>query len=385
MNYGMWAYPWDLVDEGTDSVAEDLLDMGIDRLYLAANYHTVEAFSPHNPVRKTVFADAGAYFQPEHEYGEIEPIPPSTMGDEDWVATVMDDLEDSALEVNAWVVGCHNSTLGMKFDEYAIESPFGDPLVFGLCPSQPAVQEYLTKLLTEVTQRFSFGDVLMETFHYFHGTGWGWHHDKFHTDIGSLGEFLLGLCFCDECRERAAAEGVDVESARSTCQDTIVKLAEGDLDSEVEPTEWMEEHPDVDAYSTVRQGTLEEFYRDLNSTVDADLGGFVGMLGVDTSWMHGMNLESLREHVDFFTVMSYREEAEDAIDAYETAAQRTDPTPVRAGVLPGHPLIHDGDTVAEHVSGLKAADPDEITFYNYGLLPERNLNWIEQAIGAAED
>lgn len=384
MKYGMWAYPWDLVDEGSESVAENLLEMGIDRLYLAANYHTVEAFNPHNPVRKTVFADAGAYFQPQHEYGDIAPVPPSTMGDKDWVATVMDELEDSDLEVNGWVVGCHNSVLGMEFDEYAITSPFGDPLVFGLCPSQPAVQDYLTKMLVELDDRFSFGDVLMETFHYFHGSGWGWHHDKFHTDIGSLGEFLLGLCFCNECRERATVEGVDAESARSTCQDTIVQLAEGELSSDISPTEWMENRPTVDAYATVRQRTLEEFYQELNSAVDTNLGGFIGMLGVDNSWMHGMNLERLREHVDFFTVMSYTEEASDAIDTYEAAAQVTDPTPVRAGVLPGHPLIYDGNTVEDHVAGLKAAGPDEITFYNYGLLPERNLDWIGQAIDAVE-
>ncbi|MDR9381481.1 MAG: hypothetical protein RI560_07400 [Natronomonas sp.] len=385
MQYGMWAYPWDLVDEGSESVADDLLEMGIDRLYLAANYHTVEAFCPHNPVTKTVFADAGAYFQPQHDYGEIAPVPPSTMGEDDWVATVVDDLEDSALEVNAWVVGCHNSVLGTEHEEYAITTPFGDPLAFGLCPSQPAVRDYLTRLLTEVTGRFSFGDVLLETFHYFHGSGWGWHHDKFHADIGDLGEFLLGLCFCDECRERAAADGVDVDAAQSTCQETIVRLAEGELGSEGSPSKWVADHPTVDAYASVREGTLEEFYQELNETVDADLGSFIGMLGVDTSWMHGMNLERLREHVDFFTVMSYREEAADAVEAYETAAARTDPTPVRAGVLPGHPLIHDGDSVEAHVAELKAAGPDEITFYNYGLLPERNLDWIGKAIAALED
>lgn len=384
MKYGMWAYPWDLIDEGPESVAEDLLELGIDRLYLAANYHTVEAFSPHNPVRKTLFADAGAYFQPQHQYGELSPVPPSVMEDDDWVATVMDSLQDSELEVNGWAVGCHNSVLGRKFDEYAITTPFGDPLVFGLCPSNPPVQEYLTRMLVELDDRFSFEDVLLETFHYFHGSGWGWHHDKFHTDIGELGEFLLGLCFCDECRSRATAEGVDVESARDTSQDTIVQLAEGEMSSDVSPKEWLEEHPPVEAYSTVRQRTLEEFYRELSLEVDADLGGFIGMLGVDNSWMHGMNLERLRDHVDFFTVMSYREDVSDAVSAYEAASERTSPTPVRAGVLPGHPLIHDSETVEEHVAGLKAAGPDEITFYNYGLLPERNLEWIRNAIDAAE-
>jgi hypothetical protein len=133
----MWAYPWDLVDEGSDSVADDLIEMGIDRPHLAANYHTVEAFCPLNPVRKTVFADAGAYFQPQHDYGEIAPVPPSTMGEDDWVATVVDDLEDSALDVGALVVGCHNSVLGTEHEEYAIARPFGDPLDSGCVPHNP--------------------------------------------------------------------------------------------------------------------------------------------------------------------------------------------------------------------------------------------------------
>jgi hypothetical protein len=147
----------------------------------------------------------------------------------------------------------------------------------------------------------------------------------------------------------------------------------------------MADHPTVDAYASVREGTLEEFYRELNETVDTDMGGFIGMLDVGTSWMHGINLERLREHVDFFSVMSYREEAADAVETYETAAIQTDPTLVRAGVLPGHPLIHDGDNFEAHVAELKARGLEEITFYNYGLLRERNLDWIGEAVAAVED
>lgn len=51
--------------------------------------HSVQTLNPHNPERKTVFADASAYLQPDHDrYGEITPDVNATMGEADWLAAV---------------------------------------------------------------------------------------------------------------------------------------------------------------------------------------------------------------------------------------------------------------------------------------------------------
>jgi hypothetical protein len=346
---------------------------------VTANYHTVESFSPHNPEQKTFFTRASSYYQPSDDYGELSPVTNPQMGEEDWIEQVADAVADSPLDLNAWIVGCHNSKLGMEHQEYAIESPFGDPLVFGLCPSQPAVQKYLKTMLSDIDE-YPFDEFLLETFHYFHGSGWGWHHDKFHADIGDLGEFLLGLCFCDECQENAREAGVGVETAREQSQDTIVALSEGEMDPETDPTEWIEDHEAVKAYSDVRKETLNALYSDFAADTDADIGTFIGMRGVENSWMHGLDLDALQETVDYFTLMDYFPETEQVVETYEETTDRVSDVPVQAGLLPGHPLVDSKETAIDQIVALEEAGATEATIYNYGLLPERNLDWVKEAI-----
>lgn len=382
MQFGMWAYPWDIVDKGPQEAVDELVDIGIDSLYVAANYHTVQAFSTHNPERKTFFTDASAYFEPSEDYGELAPVQNEQMQAEqaDWIEEVADAVSDSPLQLNAWVVGCHNSTLGMEHEEYALESPFGDPLVFGLCPSQPAVQKYLKTMLADLDSNYPFEDVLLETFHYFHGSGWSWHHDKFHTDIGELGEYLLGLCFCEECQQNARDAGVAVEEARKLSKETILALAEGEMDSDVEPREWLEQNEAVKAYSDVRQETLSALYEEFASETDVNIGGFIGMKGIDNSWMHGLDLETLQGTVDYFTIMDYLPSTEEVIETYEHSTDRITETPVRAGILPGHPIVDTKEAVTDQIVALSETDTEEVTIYNYGLLPERNLSWVKDGI-----
>jgi hypothetical protein len=54
--------------------------------------------------------------------------------------------------------------------------------------------------------------------------------------------------------------------------------------------------------------------------------------------------------------------------------------PVHAGLLPGHPAVHDRQTTVDIVDGLVEAGVERLSFYNYGLLPERNLDWIADAL-----
>lgn len=377
----MWAYPWDIVDKGATNVIEELSDLGIDKLYVAANYHTVESFSPHNPERKTYFTDAGAHFRPEKEYGDLSPAvnPDMQRYDQDWLEQISEAVKDSPIQLNTWVVGCHSTTLGMKHDDLSITSPFGDSLVFGLCPSQPAVQEYLKTMLSDI-DRYDVDEMLLETFHYFHGSGWGWHHDKFHADIGELGEYLLGLCFCEECMETAADADVDVDSARKQSKKTIIQLAEGRIDSNISPADFIEEHKEIKAYSEARKETLNSLHKKLISTTDADLGSFIGMKGVDNSWMHGLDLETLQHTMDYFTLMDYTPDVDKAVDTYQMTTNQIDSAPIRPGILPGHPIVNTEEEVKNQVHALHDAGAEEITIYNYGLLPEKNLSWIGQAI-----
>lgn len=379
MDFAAWAYPWDLLDEGVESVAERLLAAGVSEVNLATNYHSLQAFLPHNPERRTFFARASAYFQPDDEYGAIEPVPNETMADEDWLATISDRLSDTDLSLNSWTIGCHNSRLGMAHPELTLESPYGDALVFGLCPSNPTVQTYLASLLADLDDRAPFERIELETFDYFYGTGFGWHHDKVHPELGRLGEFLFGLCFCEHCRENAAAQGVAVDRARRTCVETLDAIVAGDLPPETDVGGWLFAHRAVRAYAEARMETLEEVFAELAEAVSADLGYYLGFFGVEDCWMHGVDPQSLGTHVDYYTVIAYESSPEAAIGRFETAERLVGETPLHAGILPGPPAIESGETVASMVDSLAGAGAERVAFYNYGLLPERCWSWVEDA------
>ena len=157
MEYSMWAYPWDIIDEGVDTVADRLTTVGVSEVNVATNYHSIQTFNPHNPARRTFFSHASAYFHPGDEYGRLKPIPNEMMGDDDWLATIDKGLRDTPLDLNSWTIGCHNSRLGEANHDLTLESPHGDSLIFGLCPSQPAVREYLVSLLRDLD---SLADVM---------------------------------------------------------------------------------------------------------------------------------------------------------------------------------------------------------------------------------
>jgi hypothetical protein len=135
----------------------------------------------------------------------------------------------------------------MANPDLTLESPYGDSLASGLCPSQPEVQEFLRGLLTDLLERASFERIELETFDYFYGTGFGWDYDKYHVDLGTLGEFLFGLYFCEECRNRPADRGIDIERARASARAGIDGVIHDELPSGTSPAGWLRSHPELAA------------------------------------------------------------------------------------------------------------------------------------------
>lgn len=378
MDFTVWAYPWDIRDEGPNRVNDRLQAMGINEVALATNYHSVQTFAPHNPERKTHFAHASSYFRPDDRYGKLEPTPYEGM-DGNWVADVASGLSDMTLI--SWTVGCHNSRIGMAHPEATLESPYGDNLVFGLCPSNPDVQSYLVALVSDLANRGQFDRIELETFDYFYGTGFGWHHQKIHARLGTLGEFLLGLCFCEHCRTKAADAGVDVKCARETAVATLDDIIANHTPHNLIPERWLRANPAVADYINVREDTLVDLYADFASAAgNVPLGYYVGMPEAGKEWLAGVDIDQLAAHVDYYCLPAYKSSRSAVLNAYHTVNEITPDIPLHVGVLPGHPAIKEEAVLVDIVDGLRSAGVPRVSFYNYGLLPEQSLDWIETAI-----
>jgi len=392
VNAAIWAHPWDLIDEGPESAADHLETLGISTVNLATTMHSVQTLNPHNPERKTFFADASAYFQPEDErYGEITPDVNETMGDANWAAEIADAFDGSPISLRSWTVPFHSSQQGRNHPDATIRSPFGDSLVWGLCPSNPAVQEYGRALVGDVANNHGFDAIEMELADYQYGTGYGWHHQEFFTELGPLGEFLFGLCFCDHCQENARDAGVDVETARENARAGLEARFDGGLASTTDVGGWLAEHRAVAAYADVRRDTLTDLFESFADEIaPADFTYYLKMgglgddrMGVEHSWKHGLDLTALSEVADDVTVLAYHEDPAVVRDDVRATKELLD-VPVTAGILAGHPILDTKDRLADQVDAALEAGADRLSFYGYGVLPERNLEWIGDVLESVQ-
>jgi hypothetical protein len=78
MRTGIWAYPWDLADEGIGTALGRIRGRaGAEALSVAAVYHAGKFLHVHNPVRRVVFPRSGTlYFEPGDWHGRLRIVPP---------------------------------------------------------------------------------------------------------------------------------------------------------------------------------------------------------------------------------------------------------------------------------------------------------------------
>ena len=157
----IWAYPRDLVERGADRELAELRELGFSAMSVAAAYHSVQAYLPENPHRAWWTSPRSQlhYRADPARYGSLAPV----QGEPDApFAAAADAVGRSGLDLIAWLVLCHSS-LGTDHPELALRPLGGDPVPGALCPSQPAVQEYVCALAAEVDERFAPAVLDLET------------------------------------------------------------------------------------------------------------------------------------------------------------------------------------------------------------------------------
>lgn len=211
MRTSVFAFATDLHDEGTASVLDTVAERGgVDGVTVAASYHHGRDIFPHNPARKVHFLEGGAVFfrpDPAAFTGRIQPHISVLAQEHDVFADAREQTEHRSMELHAWTVFLHNSTLGARYPDCAVRNAFDDAYVTDLCPANPDVRQYAVALATDV-MRYGLDGVLAESLHY-HPLEHGFHHERYFVDFGPTARFLLGLCFCQHCLGRASARGID--------------------------------------------------------------------------------------------------------------------------------------------------------------------------------
>ena len=224
----IYAYPWNLADEGVPEVVGTITALGIDTITIAGSYHAGKFLHPHGRGGKVFFPEDGTvYFKADPaRYGTITPVPSRLVRERDILREIG---ETSQIAVNVWLVLLHNSRLGERHPQSTVRNAFGDHYIYSLCPSAPDVRAYAVALCRDVTDNYPVSGISLETpgfMPYAHG----YHHEFAMVRPNRWLDSRLGLCFCGHCVRGAEAAGIDASRLKARVREDIDSYLAGEVD-----------------------------------------------------------------------------------------------------------------------------------------------------------
>jgi hypothetical protein len=393
---GIYAYPWDLLDEGTDQVLDQVHQRaGLNAIYLTTWYHSGMFFLPHNPKRKSYFPQPGAlYYTPGSWHGRHPICPPVSDLTPDWPRfwdEVRGACDARGMQLTAWMPVLHNSGAGQRHPEYAVHNAWGDPIIYNLCASHEAVRDLVVLVVGDLVDAEIYDRILLESIEYL-PLRHGYHHEVIGVPLDAGHEFLLSLCFCTACQKRAKGAGIDAERLRQWVVTTCQKALE--QPTHMETLGWTELKESCDGelgrYLELRKTALTQTLTAVRERAknQSDLKlaildfGPLYPLGPDgRAWQSGVDLAQQLPLVDevhptfYFTDsdLLHRKIAEYAAVLRDEKPQ----IPAVRAILPqttgASCLREQVEATAPHAQGH--------TFYNYSFMSLETLDWIRGALG----
>jgi hypothetical protein len=383
----IYAYPWDLADEGVVDAIGEITALGIDTLTIAGSYHAGKFLRPHGRSRRVFFPEDGTvYFEAEPaRYGAIKPIRASLVQERD---VLREATAHPHVAANAWLVLLHNSRLGELHPQSTVRNVFGDPYVYSLCPSAPDAREYAVALSKDVTDNYAVTGISLETpgfLPYAHG----YHHEFAMVKPNRWLESRLGLCFCDHCVGNAAAAGIDADRLRATMREEVETYLAGDADVPDDMAEafWLSDvaaEGTLSSYLQWRCGVVTTLVREIRAAVRADATvAIIPSVARPTcgAWYEGSDLRALAEAAGIVEACFYEPSVERIrADVRDTQRRLKGAGTLRGILRPGFPDLQSRSDLVAAVEALRDAGVSGIAFYNYGHLRRSNLAWIADAL-----
>jgi hypothetical protein len=363
----------------------DIRALGITHLSVAASYHAGKFIHPHDPVRRVVFPEDGTiYFRPRGAYGRIKPVVSVLTRERDVLAELTDARQ---IGLNAWVVLNHNSRLGMLYPDLAVRNCFNDAYPYSLCPTQPDVREYAIALCADLAQHYAVETLLLET-PGFLGYAHGFHHEFAQVVLDDWLDGMFALCFCECCVAGATAAGIDAEALRRRVAERIdAALASGACDAAQAAEERLlaerREDADLDAFHTWRAQTVTALVAGIRAVVRKDVRVKVISTTLSShtrSFIEGGDLTALDGVSDGLEAPIYQPSLELAHGQLDHLAKRLPPVRTSVILRPGLPDMRDEAQFKSIYARVHESGIRDIAFYNYGMLPRANLDWIRRQL-----
>lgn len=390
MSATVWAYPWDLVDEGVAHAADSVAGLGLDGIRMASAYHSGKFLSPRSTHRRVVFPEGGViYFRPRGSgfHGlAIQPMLSNLLDGADPLEEVARECHRRGMTATAWMVLAHNTRLALRYPEYQVRNAFGDGYAYCLCPAQPATRDYLLALIGELVASYDVDAVELESPGYL-GFLHGYHHEFYGVTPSLVEQCLLALCFCPACQRLLREQGIHPEPLQARVRDAVDRGFEQGAADASRVEEIFREDPELWTLVTQRVETVTALIADIASLVHARgkklfcfAPVFVEPASLD--WLEGTEARRLAPLVDCWELALYSPDQPERVARAQRAAALGLPCSLGAGINAGASCTRDAADLVSAALAAKGAGIQHIAFYNYGVLPHDRLGWLSQAAEA---
>lgn len=181
---------------------------GFDAIDLAANYHPIDALSPRGGLN--LYSDArGAVYFPARQalYDRIKPFIHSPA-----IAQVWPEAANEAARLglghNSWTITLFQPWIRDCHPDCARVLPWGDRSGSGVCAANADVRTYIATLCADLAEQFGIDLFRLEGV-LSHSFDLDWLRPRNLVTVSPLARTLSNLCFCDSCKGRARATGID--------------------------------------------------------------------------------------------------------------------------------------------------------------------------------
>ena len=377
----VWAYPWDLADEGVDTALDWLAAHGFDAIDLCPNYHAISTFSPRSRSRSQFYSEQGAVYFPARadRYSRIKPA----LHSETEVLAVYEQTargaEARGMQLNAWVIGMFQPWLARAYPDTAVENVFGHRSFAATCPAHPDIQAYLPELLADLCDLYPVSGLTLENVGYPDFT-YGWVRPRILVYMSAWTQFLAGLCFNEHSMSAARAHGVDPEEVRGN----LARELRESLEAPPDPSA---DHGDLAALVAERCDADEEFRGYLESREQSAIGlvkairhalrrtdARVGVSGASLGWTNdGLRLLDLLDTLGALMIADPTDQPAVAEAQVRTVRDARADIEITVNQTAHHEVDPHGPGFEARARRLREIDPDRVMVYNFGLLAPNTL------------
>ncbi len=384
MDLAVWTYPWDVAEEGIDTVLRNIRDVAqCNGISLASAYHNFKQLRPHSsPGRKIYVGEGGVvYFNTdESRYGRIKPVTSNVLKEIDAFQEACDRRQEYGIDVSAWTVIMHNTRQATANPDAAMHTAHGDPSPHVLCPSNSDSREFAVALCSDLAHNYDLRAVELEAVGFL-GFNHGYHHDKIGAPLGEWGAYLLGICFCDSCLNRANDAGVDGRGVMALVRSELDGIYDGsdvppDLTKDQGVERWLRDEPEFSRYQEVAVDSVASLIDEIRAACS---GSGTKVILQGEPFEETLDANRMREvvaKIDGVLVSAYNITTAEAGELMERSRKIAGEKELIVAIQAHYPEIPSSDEWRSKVRLCMDQGATGLNFYNYGISTMSQLRGV---------